>query len=296
MFSFFRKKNDKIQKLGGESVVDSKSVIGENSNVAATDRHVHTSLSFHPNAKIGTEERYYFQFLNNELPPLKPNQISLSGIEIKQEVGMWHVVAFVRNGLEKAVRFEDLPLVLVGPDGKTLGRKVFPLSDLGEIPAESSRPWIFVFQQTDLEVTEIPNEGWTLSFETKPKHQLDLEESWEKNLSPQDKEGLLRLVYSLEPPKLGEINITGINAEQFENGDLHVTILIRNGHPHDIQIESLILYLEDASGEVVAKGGFKLNPLNVKADTSKPWALIFSKNFVVKDSVDLSTWKVYPAQ
>jgi accessory Sec system S-layer assembly protein len=296
MFSFFRKKNEKIEKLGEDSFVDSTAIIGVSAQGVSSDIDVKTNLSFHPEMNIGTEERYYFQFLHNELPPLKQNQISIAGIEIKEVFEEWHVVAFIRNGLAKSIQFEDLPLVLVGPNGETIGKKEFPLGEVGEIPPASSRPWVFVFHPQELNVTDIPEKGWRLTFETKPKHQLDLDESWENNISAENKEGLTRLLYSMGPPNPGQINIVGINAEQLENGDIHVTVLIGNGHQQDIELESIILYLEDATGEVVAKGGFKLNPLTVKADTSKPWTFIYPKGILLKDSVDFTTWKVYPAQ
>ena len=66
-------------------------------------------------------------------------------------------------------------------------------------------------------------------------------------------------------------------------------VLIKN-----IQIQQLPLTVEDATGEIIAQGGFKLEDFEVKANTSKPWTFIFPKSLVTKEQPDLSTWKVQP--
>lgn len=293
MLSFFRKKNEKIEKKGSDSVVDSQSLLGEQLD-QTTDVEVKTQLSYHPDFQIGHEERYYFQFLHNELPSLKQNQISISGIEIKKEADDWHIIAFVRNGLSIPIRFEELPLLLIGANGEILARKEFDLSQLGEIPAESSRPWIFDFHSNEVDGTEMPEIGWMLSFETKAPHYLDLDDSWRNSLSPQEMEGLKGFVDSLGHLKLGEVNFTGMNANRGENGDLHVTLLIRNGHSQAIHIEKLPLIVEDASGEAVATGLFTFDNLEVQGHSSKPLTFIFPANLIKRDEIDLSTWRVFP--
>lgn len=294
MFGIFKKK---AGKQGADSTIDSKELMG-GEETTDTGREVKTALSFPDNVKVSEEERYYFQFLNNELPPLKENQISLSGVELKVENGDVYVTAFVRNSLPKGIRFDkETTLLLIGPNGEVIARKAFNLSGLGEIPAESSRPWLFLFEKNYVGMTEIPQTDWKLAFELKKAmgpHALDLEESWEKALAEQDKEQLEKLVKEMTPPKPGEVNFMGIQATQTEEGALHVTLLIRNGSEKNIQIQQLPLIVEDASNEIIAKGGFQLNSLEIKANTSKPWTFIFPKELLLKEEIDLSKWKAYP--
>lgn len=299
MLSFFKRKDKKIEKTGSDSVIDSNELLGQDEGEAGSEKLVKTELSFHPKVHAGTEERYYFQFLQNELPPLKENQLSLSGIELKKDEDIWQVVAFVRNSLSKAVKFKEMPLLLLGPDGEKLGRKVFNLADIGELPGASSRPWVFEFHQSDLEKDELPATGWKLAFELQAKaepHRLDLHESWEQSLAEHDKEKLEKLVSSVEPPKKGEVNFMGIQAARAEDGSLHVTLLVRNGSMKNIKLEKLPLIVEDAAGEIIAKGGFDLTHFEVKANTSKPWTFIFPKEMLLKEELNLSKWKAYPPQ
>ncbi len=296
MLGFFKRDKNKIAKDGDDHTIDSKDLLGEETE--GSGREVKTKLHFPAGIKVGAEERYYYQFLNNELPTLKENQISLSGIELKSEDGNVVVKAFLRNSLAKSIEVkEPVPLLLLGPDGAALARKSFDLRVLGTIPAESSVPWVFVFEKEYVQAEEIPQTDWKLAFELKKEkgpHALDLEESWEKSLADTDKEKLAELVKKITPPKPGEVNFMGIQARIDNDGALHTTLLIRNGSEKNMKLEQIPLIIEDASGEVVAKGGFVLDNFEVKANTSKPWTFIFPKELLLKEDIDLSRWKAYP--
>jgi accessory Sec system S-layer assembly protein len=297
MLSFFKKSSSKEKptKQGSDSTVSSQELLDEN-EASAAEEEVLTELSIHPSMNISTEQQYVLRFLNNELTPLKPNQISLSGIDLIPQGGKVIVSAFVRNSLSKAVKFQNTTLLLLGPNGEKIGRKEFDLTELDELPARSSRPWNFVFEASDLFTTELPEKDWKLAFELKRKHALDLEEAWEKSLSNEDKQKLIKLVEKMEPPKQGEVNFLGLQAGLTGEQNLQVTMLIRNGSDKNIQLQQLPLQVEDATGTIVAKGGFKLDNLEVKANTSKPWTFIFPQSLLLKEEMDLSKWKAYPVQ
>ncbi|NEU30275.1 accessory Sec system S-layer assembly protein [bacterium LRH843] len=299
MLPFFRKNKDEKPELAGqESTVSSEDLLNETSELAEDD--IQTELSIHPKWNLAKEDFYAFQFLSMECPPLKPNQLSLSGISLMPESETaYRVTAFVRNSLDKAITLEETTLVLLNEDGTILGRKAFDLRDIGEIPAKSSRPWHFQFTHKDLFTTDLPATGWTLAFQLKPsekKHALDLAESWEKSLAKESKEQLQKMVENLEPPKAGEVNFMGIQAKTDDKDALHITMLIRNGADKNVTLEQLPLHVQDASGDVIAEGGFKLEDFTVKANTSKPWTFIFPKEMVKKEELDLSRWKAYSPQ
>ncbi|MEH7887022.1 accessory Sec system S-layer assembly protein [Bacillus sp. JJ1609] len=291
MFSFFKKnKKDKVEKQGEDTVFPSKELLDDEG--VAEEQEVFTELSIHPSMNVPLETQYVLRFLNNELPPLKPNQVSLSGIELRAEEDQLIVSAFVRNSVSKGIRLAESSILLIGPNGEHLARKRFDLAELGEIPAKSSRPWHFNFHLSDVLSAEIPSEGWKLAFEIKAPHRLDLDASWENALPVEEKEKLIQMVESLGSPKAGEVNFLGLQARKNENGGLSVTILIRNGNDKNIQLNQLPLQVEDAAGQIVAKGGFALDQFEVKANTSKPWTFIFPKELVLAENPDLSRWKV----
>ncbi len=299
MLPFFnRNKDENLELAGQESSVSSEDLLNVSSS--SDEESIQTELSIHPDWNLAKEDVYAFQFLNMECSPLKPNQLSLSGISLMADSETsFRVTAFVRNSLEKAVMLEDVTLVLLDQDGALLGRKTFDLRKLGDIPARSSRPWYFQFTHKDLFTTDLPETGWELAFQLKPqqkKHALDLAKSWEQSLAPESKKQLQNMVDHLEPPKEGEVNFLGIQAKHQENGDLHITMLIRNGANKNIKLEQLPLHVEDASGDIIAKGGFQLDDFTVKANTSKPWTFIFPKAMVIKEEIDLSKWRAFSPQ
>lgn len=291
MLSFFKK--GKSKQDGLDTVVDSNELF-ETEPLPSTGQDVRPELSIHPAWSISVEERYYYQFLNNEQQPLKENQISLSGIELKQVEQGYIVTAFVRSSLPKSVTFSPTPLLLIGANGEVLARKTFDLSELGELPPCSSRPWKFLFEHETLRAKEIPAVDWKIAFELQKRktHSLDLAESWEKSLADDDKEKLKALVQTIQPPKPGEVNFMGLQIQQAENGDLHTTLLIRNGSNKSIHIQQLPLQVEDAAGDIVAQGAFTLHDFEVKANTSKPWTFVFPKVLVTKEQPDFRSWKV----
>lgn len=298
MLSFFKRKSQNPQKQGLDSTIESKDVTSKEEN-ASNEELVRPKLSFHPDWDVKEEDRYVYQFLNNDCEPLKPNQLSLSGLELQRNemTGVVTVNALVRTSLNRPIKLEEMALVLLGPEKELLAKKPFDLSELGELPAASSRPWNFVFEPSTVKVDELPESGWTLAFQLKPAHQLDLEESWEQALPEEEKEKLKELVEKqLTPPGEGEVNFMGLQIRQDDTQNLHVSVLIRNGSEKDVTFQQIPLIVEDASGEVIATGGFRLDEFRVKAYTTKPWTFIFPKELVQKETMDLSTWKVYPKQ
>ncbi|WP_163969604.1 accessory Sec system S-layer assembly protein [Oceanobacillus halotolerans] len=291
MFNFSKKK-----KKEENEAVDAAAYLDQE-DTTTTDE-METTLSIPDNWNVSNEERYVYAFHNNEAPNLKVNQISIYGMEIlKQNDNQIVVTGLIRNTVPKTVKFAKTNILLLGSDQKVIAKKEFDLARLGNIPANGARPWKFVFGKEDIkQKPDAPLRDWTLAFELKKKHQLDLEESWEKSIADETKTKLEQIVSNAPSLKPGEVNFMGLDAKQKDSGDLVVTILIRNGSEKNISLQQVPLGVKDASGDEVAKGGFKLEDFSVKANTSKPWTFIFPTSMITKEDIDLSRWQVYPLQ
>lgn len=293
LFDLF-KKGDKV---GKDSAIDSSTVVKSAKNGGKKDanRDVITKLSFHPEWDVPQEQKYVFNFLANDLAPLKPNQLSLSAINIEPALanGSWNVKAFFRSSLSEAIELGEIELLILDKDDNRLASHYFDFKELGMIPAESARPWIFTFPKSAITAEEVPEDGWKISFNllSLRGHQLDLDDTWKKQLPEQEQEKLAEIVKTL--PKLGktEVNFTGLQAKVNNDKSLHASIFIRNGHDKAINLEQLPLEIIDARGEIVAKGSFKLDPvLTVQPNTTKPWTFIFPAELVSVKGIDLSRW------
>ncbi|WP_163539770.1 accessory Sec system S-layer assembly protein [Gracilibacillus sp. YIM 98692] len=297
MFPFLRKKSKKNKQV--EHEIDAQDVLEDGEESNEDEELVDTSLSIHPKWHLPEEEKYVFAFHNNGAKPLKKNQLSIATVDLEERDGQFHFVALIRQTLEKSIELAESTICLLDEDHQIVGRKNFDLTEVGKIPPMSSRPWEFVFTKEDLQDNSVtPNANWSLAFELKKKHQLDLEDSWKKSLASESIEKLEQIVASAQPLKPGEVNLMGIDAKVTDDQQLAVTILIRNGANKDITLEKLPLMVSDASGEAVARGAFSLDGLQVKSNTSKPWRFIFPSSLLLKDTseIDLSEWKVEAIQ
>ncbi|WP_430509967.1 accessory Sec system S-layer assembly protein [Gottfriedia solisilvae] len=293
MFSSIKR----LLQKGKDSTVSSNDLLHDSSKALPEQteheavEEIFPKISFHPLMYIEDETRYVYQFLNNELPPLQPNQLSLSAIDIEVDEEGAMVTAFIRNSLAKSILLQDVNLLLLSEERELLARKEFSLEELGELPASSSRPWRFYFERETLLKEELPKSGFQLAFDlTKNEHKLDLEPTWEAQLSDVQKEELAKLVASL--PKLGEneLSLHSISASLKEDGNLAATLLIRNGSKQAVNLEVLPLELFDENFEIIARGSFTLAPLTILPNTSKPWTFIFPASLVEKQ--EFTKWSV----
>ncbi|MFP3917231.1 accessory Sec system S-layer assembly protein [Lysinibacillus telephonicus] len=290
LFSFFKK----TDKVGADSAIDSNQLV-QDTEASSDNKEVTTKLSLHPEWNVPLEQQYVFSFLANELEPLKPNQLSLAAINIEEDKrnGAWYVKAFFRSSIPNNIELGEIGLIIVDKDGKRLASKEFDFKELGTLPPESARPWVFKFEKEYLETKEMPEDGWTIAFNliALRGHQLELDESWKKQL-PQNKQELLAKIVK-DLPKLGrkEVNFTGLQARVRDDNSLMVSIFIRNGNDQAINLEQLPLEIIDANGKLVAKGSFKMNPaLTVQGNSTKPWTFIFPAKTVNAEGADLSRW------
>ncbi|MCU5170501.1 accessory Sec system S-layer assembly protein, partial [Bacillus paranthracis] len=241
MLSFLKK----AKKNGKDTTVSSNQLFGQEST-NTENKTVKPTLYFHPSwGAVGQEQKYIYQFLHKELPRLEEYQISLSGIEIEKRDNGYDVAVFIRSTVPKPISFEEVTLILLNKEKKLCARKTFNLSALGDIPANVNMPFIFTFEQETITDAELSQTDWELAFELESKHVLDLDPSWEAQLPEASKEALRNFVDNLTPPNDGEINFLGLQAARKENGDLHTTLLIRNGCKDNIQLEQLPLHIED---------------------------------------------------
>lgn len=262
-----------------------------------SDEWLETELSVPEDWRMSNEDRYVYAFHNNQSPKLKVNQISIYGMELNKIDNGYEAAGLIRNTVQQTIQFQPTVILLLGSNQEVIAKKEFDLSKLGTIPPNGARPWKFQFTKDDvLKDVEEPLKEWSLAFELKQEHQLDLEESWKKSIAEETKLKLQDIVANATPLKPGEVNFMGLSAKRNEKGDLAVTILIRNGADKNITLEQVPLGVKDASQEEVARGGFKLEDFTVKANTSKPWTFIFPKSMIKKEDIDLSKWQVYPIQ
>jgi len=259
---------------------------------------VETTLSFSENYSIPNEERYVYAFHNSQSPKLKANQISIYPVDIRKMKNKSLIAkALVKNTVNKSIYFTNTTILLLDANKQVIAKKEFDLANLGTLPPNTARPWKFVFMKDDIDADKQQDfSDWSLAFEVKRKHLLDLEESWENSIAEETKSSLQKIIDKAEPLKTGELNFMGIQAKRNDKDELLATILIRNGSDKNVTLKQVSLGVKDATGEEIARGNFKMQDFTVKSNTSKPWTFIFPPSLIKSEDIDLSKWQVYPLQ
>ncbi|NRR19231.1 MULTISPECIES: accessory Sec system S-layer assembly protein [unclassified Brevibacillus] len=290
---------EQVQEESILSASDTAQSHQEENQVQDASSGVITTLSLHKSweDKLSPQEKYSLSFMAQELTPLQAGNISLAGTALVPHDEGIEVTAFIRNSSDEPVQLNETTLVVLFGDQELFTRQTFDMSEIGEIPPRSARPWSFVFDREHFLKVDVLLANWKIAFELAEKkmvlpHQLELEESWIKALSEEQKTYLIQLAKNLPALKEGEVNIQSVQLGRSSEGDLHVMLLIRNGSGQSLSLEKLPLALFDASGDKVAEGLFELDGLIVHANTSKPWVFIFPPASFQKEAPDLSRWKV----
>ncbi|NHC38605.1 accessory Sec system S-layer assembly protein [Bacillus sp. MM2020_1] len=260
------------------------------------DPTVETKLHFTDQWDMSSKDRYVYQYHHRKLPKLQEGQLSISGIKYLDIDGELLVEAFIRNTVPQALTIQEVNLIVLDENDQPVAKKRFSLDQLGERPPFSCTPWRFFFTANDRLSDAAVSDQWKILFElnTKSKEEvLDLEPDWEDSLTEEKKAHLEGLLEKL--PKLGpkEVNICGVEIKFLDNQSLEATVLIRNGTSQEVNITQLPLTVDDASGEVVCQGQFKLAPLTIKPKSAKPWTFVYPANLVLNHNPDLSKWRIF---
>ena len=259
---------------------------------------IETVLSLHPKW-LDSISSLHKNLLNedlSQLPPIKEGDITINGIHVVKMSGKYEVGLFIRNGLNRPVRLDKIPLVITNSENEVLAREVFDLQELGEIPPCSCRPWEIFFNTESVFVETIPYDNWKIAFDLQPRQSEPVRVTFEnlpEQLTDAQRVSLHQYLEKLPPLKLGELNVMSFEAQLQEGNNLAATVIIRNGGQRSVKLERLPLALKDARQRDVAFGVFNLKNLVIQPYSARLWTFVFPTETLLAEDIDLSYWSVY---
>src|SRR3712207_1786641 len=132
---------------------------------------INTEISIHPDME-GSISKFQMECLEEELkslPVIKEGELDVN-VDFFFDLGdKYEVSIFIRNGLNTAVNLEKIPFVVLDKDEKEVGRKIFNLREVGEIPARSVRPWKIYFKKDEINTTGIDLKDLKIVFDSRIK-------------------------------------------------------------------------------------------------------------------------------
>lgn len=252
-------------------------------------------LSIHPDEiykKNDLELEYMAEELN-QLAPISEGEVSISTIytviyEDNIEIGY-----YLRNATQDAIILNKTPIRVLGSVEKVIDKRVIDLTDMGDIPPYSARPWRIFIDRSNLDLTENQLEKCTIDFDVaewdKPYTKIIKEG---KQPTPLTQEQLLnfgKFLRSLPPVQNGYTNIDTFNIDINDTGELLVSIVVRHAMTNPVLLSRFQLAVLDEKNHCVARAVFVIDehPLEMGSFFMRtftfPVETILSKNFALKD-------------
>ncbi|MBU3143445.1 SLAP domain-containing protein [Clostridium sp. CF012] len=247
----------------------------------------------------GVMSDFQKEFLSEELaqlPALEDGQVSINGIYTFDMGEKIEVSVYLRNGLATEINFDKVPLVIINKKGELLAKQIMYMQDFGVLPPFSARPYKIYFDKINVFVDTIPMDDWKIQFEKSISAvstvKVELEDV-PKNMDHDLKSSFIKFLSKLPLTKAGDVNIEVFKTEKRMGNSISIVVLIRNGCDKIINLEKLPIIVEDLQGEIVAKGIFDTQNVNVNPHKAKIYELIITEDYIVNKDYDINNCKVY---
>ncbi|HEY8890463.1 MAG TPA: SLAP domain-containing protein [Clostridium sp.] len=247
----------------------------------------------------GVMSDYQKEFLREELdtlPPMEEGQVSINGIYTFEIENKIEVSVYLRNGLSKQINFDKVPLVIVNNNGDILAKQVMDMNDFGILPPFSARPYKVYFDKTSLFVDSISKDDWKIKFEKSISAINTVQvqfEGFPGDVHHELEGTFTKFLNELPLIKAGDVNIEVFKVLKCLNNSISIVFLIRNGCDKVVKLERLPIIVKDDSGEVVAKGIFNIENVNVNPHKAKIYDFTITEDYIVNKDFDISNCKVY---
>ncbi|AKN33483.1 hypothetical protein Ccar_22700 [Clostridium carboxidivorans P7] len=230
-----------------------------------------------------------------ELPPIREGQLNVSGIYIYDEGEKLEVKVYIRNGLSEEVALENIPLAILNSKGEVLAHQIFNLRSLGKIPPQGARPLKLYFEKKNVYVENIPMDDWTIGFDSNVRGAKNIKVTYEKlpkSMDVEDKLVFDRFLKSLPELREEQFSISTFSVGIQKDGNIIVTVIMRNGYTNPIGLSEVPVTVIDADGNVVKSNLFKLENFEVGGLKARIFNFAFPTNFKLENDVALDDWKV----
>ncbi|WP_374963826.1 accessory Sec system S-layer assembly protein [Lysinibacillus sp. RS5] len=96
------------------------------------------------------------------LPELGETEVNFTGLQAKlADNGSLNVSIFIRNGHNKAINLEQLPLEIIDATGKQIAKGSFKMDPILTVQPNSTKPWTFIFPTELVDAKDADLSRWT---------------------------------------------------------------------------------------------------------------------------------------
>jgi len=243
------------------------------------------------------QKEYLEEELREAITSVKEGQINIAGIYAFDQGDEVEVKAYLANGLSKNINFEDVPIYIINSKNEKLAYQIFDLSGEGDIPSGKAIPVKLNFKKENVFVDKIPQDDWKLVFgsnDVKGVRYVNIElESIPEGIEESEIKVFQEFLESLPKLERGQGSISVFTITQYENGDLLMTLLVRNATDEAVTMTKMPITLKTEEGETILSGVFEIENFTVNPYKARVLSLIFKKEVInIEEDFDLSTCKI----
>jgi SLAP domain-containing protein len=275
-----------------------KAVIGKTNNSKKEKKSdIKFKLSLPPieETTASSVQKEYLQEEIDSLPPVKMGHVNIHGIYAYDQGDKIEVNAYIRNAVDKAVNVDEVNLKIINSKNEILASQMFNMRDMGSVAPYCARPWKIYFDKENVFVSEISLDDWQVVFGTDMEIEKTAKIELENFADNGFKKDYEEFLDKLPPIKVGAVSIVLYEMKKRENGDLSVTVVIRNATDKKITMKRLPVTVGDKEIKlVVATGAFNIEKGQINPSKAQVHNLVFKKEEILlnEDEYNLDNCKV----
>lgn len=286
MFDSFKRKSNKVSN---ESEDKSREVLDDNLP------KMELALNEIDKNVMSDVQKEYLKDELNELKSINKNDVDVSPVYFNYSNGVLEVKVFIRNAFVKPVDFDKIPFVISDEDGNVVARKIFDLREIGKLEPNTAKPCKLFFEDEYIIKKDFDNETLKIGFGINLKCFKDVETkitNFPEGLSQEECSKYESLLQGLNKFEENTVNMSAVELIKYSNGDIGISLIIRNGYDREISIDNIPITLYDNNNIVIASGVFKSMTFKVETLSASLYRLIFKADEITNNDYDITAWHV----
>lgn len=207
----------------------------------------------------------------SELHSIKENDINIATIYVFDNGDYLEAKVYFRNGLDRDINFEFVPLILLNSNNEEVARDTFNLKELGNIPSGGARPWKIHFNRELVKMDKFKDQKCSVVFASRVKavNYANIEYDGIPEVFQKHKLVFEKFLYDLPGIEKGKLSISTFDIVLNVDGKIIVTLVIRNSLNKDVKLEEIPITIKDSKDKVVTSTKFSLGDFIVKSMKAK---------------------------
>ncbi|MBZ9625196.1 SLAP domain-containing protein [Clostridium sp. FP2] len=246
-------------------------------------------------AAHATSKKEFYKDELESLPDMNVGDININTTYVfdlgdKVEVGV-----YFRNGLSEAINFDKIQLKILNSRDEIVANQTFELREVGDIPAYSAVPWKLFFNKENVytDVIEL-QDGARIVFDTNIKAHSTLKIEFENVPDKSEFSKLHKYLDKLSPMTSGNISISLYEIEKSNNGDLVISLIMRNATARKIKVEKIPITIKNNENDkIVAIGTFNIGDMEINSLKAIFLKLLFKADRILESEFNVDNLSVY---